>query len=209
MKPITCMCEKKFEADFPDTIDLGRTPEVVREIIDGSFMNVTCPACHKVLKPEFPFKIFDAKADWELHFIPELIRQENMKNPPALSGRTTMRLVIGYAELCEKIKIFSQNLDDRTVEYLKYVILSKVLEKTNSEEKDIAVYYSEKKGDELLFHIQGLKDGEVALFKIPTALYQKTLAEIDTRAGDSPFSEFLVPPYVSLNRLYSWDDYEE
>jgi hypothetical protein len=206
---ITCMCEKKFEADFPEIVDLAKTPGVLREIIEGTFMTIACPACHKLLKPEIPFRIFDAKAEWEIQFVPELVRQENMKNPPSLSGKKTMRLVIGYTELCEKLKLFSEKLDDRTVEYLKYVILSKVLEKTASEEKDISVSYTERQGDELLFHIHGLKEGEVGIFRIKSAVYKKTLDEIDTRASEAPFNEFLVPPYVSVNRLYSWDDYDE
>jgi hypothetical protein len=209
MKTITCMCEKQFEADIPDTIDVAAQPGILAEIIDGTFMNVTCPACHTVLKPEFPVTIFDGKADWEIRFVPELVRQENMKHPPQLQGRKTMRLVIGYAELYEKMKIFAEKLDDRTVEYLKYVILSKVLEKTNSEEKDIDVYYTQKQGTDLIFHIKGLKDEEVGIFKIPEDLYRKTLAEIDRRAAEAPFCEFLSPPYVCLNRLYSWDEYDE
>jgi hypothetical protein len=209
MKTITCMCEKQFEADLKDEVDVVKSPGAIQEIFDGTFMSVTCPACRKVLKPELPFTIFDRKAGWEIRFLPELVRQENMKKPPALNGAKTMRLVIGYPELMEKVRVFTEKLDDRTVEYLKYVILSKVLEKTTSDEQDVSVWYHERRGGELLFHIQGLKNDELGVFKISDAVYSKTLAEIDQRSGETPFNEFLVPPYVSLNRLYSWDDDDE
>jgi hypothetical protein len=206
MKSITCMCEHQFEADIPEVVDLEKQPGTLQEIISGSFMNVTCPSCRKVLKPEFPFRIFNHQDGWEINFFPELERQAKMKNPPAVSGNKNIRLVIGYAELIEKIRMFHEKLDDRVVEYLKYFILSKVLEKTESEEKDLDVYYNERKGNDLEFHIHGLKSDEMAIFKVPFSTYEKALANIDQHAGEEPFKEFLTPPYVSLNKLYSWDD---
>jgi hypothetical protein len=178
----------------------------VEAILTGAFMNVTCPSCRKVLKPEFPFTIFNKNEGWELRFVPELLRQETMKHPPKGQGPKFFRLVIGYSELLEKIKVLEEKLDDRVIEYLKYFILSKVLEKTETEENDIDVIFHEKSNNQLTFHIQGLKNEEVGIFKIPLATYTKALAEIDKHATEKPFSEFLSPPYISLNKLYSWDD---
>jgi hypothetical protein len=206
MRSITCMCEHQFQADIPDEVDLEKNPDAVRAILDGTFMSVTCPSCRKVLKPEFPFKMYHRGEGWEIDFVPELERQGIMHKPPKTAGKKLVRVVIGYSELLEKIKIFGEKMDDRVIEYLKYFILSKVLEKTETEEKDIEVYYNERQGDELVFHIQGLKNEEVGIFKISMATYGKALADIDTHLAEEPFNEFLTPPYVSLNKLYSWDD---
>ena len=51
---IVCFCEHSFETDIPAMVDLGREPEVEEQIVRGEFLNVRCPACGKVLKPEFP-----------------------------------------------------------------------------------------------------------------------------------------------------------
>ncbi len=205
-KTITCMCEHRFEANIPDKVDLEKTPDTVASIMDGTFMTVPCPSCGKVLKPEFPFTIVHGGQGWEIHFVPELERQETMRRPPSVKGKRRARVVIGYSELLEKIKIFSEKLDDRVVEYLKYFILSKVMEQTAEEESDVDVYFQERKGDDLEFHIHGLKSDEVGVFKLPMASYQKALADIDRHAEEEPFRDFLTPPYVSLNRFYSWDD---
>lgn len=206
MKEITCNCEKVFQADIPGEIDLGKSPDIIASILDGSFLNVTCPSCHTVLKPEFPVRIFDKKRHWDIHLVPELARNEFLKGMKSAAFDKKERYVIGYPELVEKVKCLSDDLDDRVIEYLKYHIFSKVLEKTENDENEIILYYNGKKGDELIFHIRGLKPDEVAVFKMPQSLYTKALADIEQKMAEEPFSEFLIPPYVSLNRLYGWTD---
>ncbi|MBN2351842.1 MAG: hypothetical protein JXD23_04665 [Spirochaetales bacterium] len=205
-KSITCMCEHRFEADIPDKVDLEKSADSIASIIDGSFMTVSCPSCGKLLKPEFPFTLVHGGQGWEIRFVPELARQKTMRQPPIVKGKKTARVVIGYSELLEKVKIFEEQLDDRVIEYLKYFIMSKVMEKTEDEEKNVDVYYHERQGDVLEFHIQGLKSDEVGVFKLPMATYRKALADIDRHSSEEPFRDFLTPPYVSLNKFYSWDD---
>jgi hypothetical protein len=206
MKNITCMCENNFDADIADNIELDNNPEIVASILDGSFMNITCPKCKKVLKPEFPLTITDHGKNWEIIFIPELQRQEYLKTVKQAKGAGITRLVIGYPELLEKIKILTADLDDRIIEYLKYFIFSKILEKTENNENEIFLYYNGKEGNELVFHIRGLKNDEVGIFKISYSTYTKAVPEIEKKMSEEPFNEFLIPPYVSLNRLYSWSD---
>ena len=71
---IVCFCEHSFEADIPIAVDLSQEPEVEQAIIDGDFLNVRCPNCGKVLKPEFPVLIEDPQAENSIFFVPELDR---------------------------------------------------------------------------------------------------------------------------------------
>lgn len=208
MKEIICNCEKKFQTEIPAEIDLEKKSETITEILEGRFLNVTCPACQTVLKPEFPIRLFHKKKGWDINFVPELARNEYLKSHTPSTFEDTKRTVIGYLELLEKIKCLQDGLDDRVVEYLKYHIYSKALEKLNDdeEENDLLLYYHEKKTDELDFHIHGLKPDEVALFKLPYSLYEKTVPDIQKHCTEEPFNEFLIPPYVSLNRLATWSE---
>ncbi|MBN1525032.1 MAG: CpXC domain-containing protein [Spirochaetales bacterium] len=207
MIELTCLCENKFSADIRTEYDTDASPGIVNDILSGRFMSVSCPSCGKLLKPEFPTHITSKKNNWDIQFVPELERVSFLKNLPT-GKKGNKRIVIGYPELLEKIKIFSDRLNDQVVEYLKYNIMSKLLEKSdeNETENDINVYYNERKEDALLFHIQGLKSGEVGLFKVPMGAYEQAVQEIDTKINSEPFNEFLTPPYVSLNRLFTWDD---
>jgi len=209
MTELTCMCENKFSADIPDVFDAGENPDVIKDILSGTFLNATCPACGKLLKPELDVQINGIARGTDIRLIPELERMsflKKLKDKPS----SRERVVIGYPELMEKTRILQDGLDDQVVEYLKYLVLSKVLEKTSdAAETDASIAYSEKKGDEIILHIIGLKADEVGIFKVPMEWYKQAETEIESRIVEEPFNEFLVPPYVSLNRLYTWEEDEE
>jgi len=51
------------------------------------------------------------------------------------------------------------------VEYVKYVILSRSWKKTDNDEQDVNfVLYNNFVGNELVFHITGMKSDEVGIF---------------------------------------------
>ena len=42
---IACFCETTFEADMPEAADATQDPGIEEQILDGSFMELHCPAC--------------------------------------------------------------------------------------------------------------------------------------------------------------------
>jgi hypothetical protein len=201
-KKISCFCEAEFDAEIPDSIDCAKHPETLTSIIDGNFMNIQCPECGKVLKPEFPFTLENIAEGFSLFFIPELDRvayfMGNLEYPV---GKPT-RIAIGYPELVEKMIIINEDLDDRIIEAIKFYMLQKAMETMNNEEKDITIYFKEKKTDTLIFHIEGMKEDEIAVSQIKKEMYDKIKADIEKKVKEEPFNTFLVPPYVSLKRVY-------
>ncbi|MBN2534063.1 MAG: CpXC domain-containing protein [Spirochaetales bacterium] len=202
MKKITCYCEEIFDADIPDEVDLDKNPETITAIIDGKFMSITCPRCGKLLKPEYPFKLFSNSSGINLFFIPELDRSPYLLGKLEYSIGTPDRVVIGYRELVEKISIYKEKLDDRIIETIKYYLMKKAVETSNNEEADIDVYFHEKKSGTFIFHIEGLKLGEIAETKIKKDMYDKIAKDIDQKIKSDPFKAFLSPPYVSIKRIY-------
>jgi hypothetical protein len=204
MRELTCMCEHKFKADFPGVVDLAEKPDTIDLILRGDFLTARCPACGKVLKLEFPFTLLNKKAGWEIKFIPEADRADSLKKIKSQKKSThEQRIVIGYPELVEKLSIFKLNLDDRVIEYIKYHLLSHILSKT-PEEADVLLYFAEKKNNTLFFHIRGLKEDEIGISKIPMESYEKTLQSIEGKIKEEPFCDFLKPPYISVNKVYTW-----
>ena len=157
MKKITCYCEETFDADIPDEVDLDKNPEAMTAIISGDFMSATCPRCGKVLKPEYPFKLFSSSKKINLYFIPELDRSPYLLGKLEYDIGTPGRVVIGYRELVEKINIYKEKLDDRVIETIKYYLMKKAIETSNNADSDIDVYFHEKKPGVYIFHIEGLK----------------------------------------------------
>jgi hypothetical protein len=203
MRELTCMCENKFKADFPSVVDLAEKPDTIDIILRGEFLTARCPACGKVLKLEFPFTLINKEAGWEISFIPEAERAESLKKlKDRKAAAAAQRIVIGYPELVEKLKIFKLDLDDRVIEYIKYHLLSHILSNT-PEEADVGLYFAEKKNNTLYFHIQGLKADEIGVSKIPMESYEKTLRSIEGKIKEEPYCDFLKPPYISVNKVYS------
>jgi hypothetical protein len=200
MKEITCMCENTFEVDFPDSIDLEKEPQYIKNILDGSFMTVKCPQCGKLLKPEFPLKLSDKKRSIDISYIPEIERDTYLLGKLSYSLGKPSRVVIGYRELVEKISIYENSLDDRVIELLKYYLLTKAIESGASVER-AKVFFQDKSLDTLVFHIEGIKKDEIAISKLTYEMYNKAAKDIEKKVKEEPFNKFLIPPYVSVNKI--------
>jgi hypothetical protein len=200
MREITCMCENTFEAELPDSIDLGKNPEYITNILDGTFMSVTCPQCGKLLKPDFPMNIADKKRGINIAYIPELDRDTYHLGKLQYKLDSPTRVVIGFRELFEKIKAIEDKLDDRVIELIKYYLLTKAVE-SGTPGDSISIYFEGKTGESLQFNIEGLRKDEIAVSKIDKAMYDKTAKEIDKKSKEEPFRQFLTPPYVSITKI--------
>jgi hypothetical protein len=197
---IVCFCEHGFNADVPDSVDLGKEPEVEQAILDGEFLSIRCPNCGKVLKPEFPVLIEDPQAENSVFFVPELDRSAYFRGSLAYSIREANRVAIGYEELVEKFLLKRYNLDDRVVEIMKYYLLSKILEDEPGD-KELRILFSRRDGDTALFNVLGLKEKEVGILKVPISTVEKISSQLEEKRHQEPFSEILKFPYVSINNL--------
>ena len=189
---ITCYCDQIIDIDFDESIDLGKKPEVYEEILDGRFQNIRCSKCGTLLKPEIETHFTDAAKDLDLLFLPE------KKRAPFLLGEvecSQSRVVIGYPELVEKVKLLKDGLDDRAVETIKFFLLQK------SGAEEARILYDHGETESLTFHLLGIRKDEVAVTRIPMGLYEKTLASLEERAKTEEFAYLYTPPYISINKI--------
>ena len=195
---IVCFCEKNVEITVPETINLKKDPDVEEHILEGTFLTYTCNFCGKELKPELPVHIVDYSRDIDLFFIPEHERGAY------LSGKNQFppckRVVIGYPELVEKIKLYRWDLDDRIIEIIKFYLLEKA-----GGSPEIKVYLDAFEDDRLVFHLHGVKQDEIGIVHIPLSFYKKTEEQFDEISSDDQFSELLHPPYISIHKIYIGD----
>ena len=198
---IACFCESTFEADVPEAADLGADAEVRAAILAGDFMSVTCPACGKVLTPEFPFRLGGVPVFGELVLVPEADRGALARGRlPALETRG--RVAVGFAELAEKLLIADAGLDDRVIEIMKHYLLTGSA--SNAEtggQPDVSLLYKGREGEKHVFHIVGMREGEVGVARLGQQLYARIAKDLDARMAEEPFSEFCSPPWVSLKRV--------
>ena len=200
MKTITCRCERTFEANLPDEVDLDRDPEVIGAILDGEFLVTTCPHCGERLKPDIPVVLTSGRRGLTLRVLPEGERHTWMSELKSLPHG--IEILVGYAELYERIVILKDGLDPRALEILKYYILAKALESSPETSETPRVFYRGKdENGRLSFGIEGLRAGEIALLALTFDRYEKALGDMPGLAAKEPFSLFLSGPYVSIRAL--------
>jgi hypothetical protein len=193
---IPCPCDNSFSVEVPGEIDLDEKPEYVDEIMNGSFMNFTCPSCGKKHKPEFPLSLLWPSRNIRLEILPELDRGEyyrRKKDPP---GAETL---IGYPEMADRLAVLRDGLEPAAVEAIKYYLLLKAEE--SYPETEINVWYQNRGPESLEFHLHGIRQDEVAVSRIPLALYEKTLADYKKHPRGEIYRALRFRSYLSIQNM--------
>ena len=203
-RDLTCHCGHSIEVDFPEEIDISAEPETVDEILRGTFMSVTCDSCKSDIKPEFTVHITDSSGALDITFLPELERLRYLSGKMEIeSGRDA----IGFAELREKMLMYRESLDDRAIEILKFLLLEKL---EDPDEAIITLVDVEKDGDasegQLVFHIEGVKEQEIGVTKMPMRMYDRVYGSLEERLEEEPFNSFAGGQYVSINKISIEDE---
>ncbi|HOJ98155.1 MAG TPA: CpXC domain-containing protein [Termitinemataceae bacterium] len=198
---ITCQCEYVFNVEIPEKINLDTEKGRIDELYQGTFLTVVCPSCDTRLKPEFPIIIEWPSHRLRLQVIPEFDRSSFYLKYKK-GGYPLMEdseLVIGYPEAIDRIMVVHAGLDPLIIEAIKYYLLLKADEA--NPQAELSAWFSGKNGDQLEFHIHGLKADEVAVTILPYRIYEKTLTEYETNPQAEPFPSLRFGPYLSVQNL--------
>ena len=198
---VACFCENSFDADLPESADLRADAEVRAHILDGSFMSVSCPACGKTLSPEYPFHLSGVAGMGDVFLVPEADRAAYTRGRLPYDVGSPGRVAVGFPELMEKVAIAGEALDDRVIEIMKYYLLTGAASAPAADgDREVMLVYRGRDDGRHLFHIMGMKDGEVGVARLAQEFYARIAADIETRIREEPFKDFCQPPWVSLRK---------
>ena len=196
---IACFCENTFDAEMPESADSNG--EVTGHILDGSFMAVSCPACGKRLTPEYPFRLKGLAGRGDVFLVPEADRIAYIRGKLNYGIGEPWRVVVGFPELVEKVTVAAEGLDDRVIEIMKYYLLTGAGQAAaGAGESEIVLSYRGREAGRHLFHIRGMKDGEVGVARLAAEFYTRIAADVETRVTEEPFKDFCRAPWVSLRK---------
>ena len=198
---VPCTCYAPVDFEYDEVVDLSQNPEAANQIMAGSFMEVKCPKCGKILHPEFPFTVKHEGKKIDIQFLPERMRDEYLRGISKYCFKKDGRIVIGFPELAEKLKIINEGFDDRIIEVIKYYMVSKI-EADQKPENEIRAFFecTDKEGN-LVYQVLGLKENEAAKLTIPKSFYEVCKIKTLAYQKSEPFCLFLSPPYISLLRI--------
>jgi len=233
-RKITCFCDNAFDVEVPEQIDLDSDSRYLDEILNGTFLNFTCPSCGKKHKPEFPLMILWPSKKLCFEVFPELERGEFYRrkkspagnsaeartgvvstkhNSPPVKSPYPVETVIGYPEMTDRLAIIRDGFDPAPVEAIKYFLQLKAEEQYPDDEPEIWYFRfnpgtADARGgqDSLEFHIHGIRKNEVAVMKVPLSLYQKTLEDYKKNPKSEVFSVLRVRSYLSVKNTMRPDE---
>ncbi|MCL2276378.1 MAG: CpXC domain-containing protein [Treponema sp.] len=195
-KNITCFCSRNFQFEYNEEINLDEKPEIFNQIMEGSFMSVNCPSCGKRFKPELKIKITWKSKNLIMDVIPELERGEYYRNK---KEKSNIQAIIGFPEMADRLSVIKDDLDPVVIETIKSFLLAKAAE--DYPENDVNAWYHSGDSDAIVFHLDGIKEGEMAVMKIPKETYNKTLDDYKKHPKKSIYTSLLVKSYLSVQNL--------
>ncbi len=193
------MCENRFSAELPEAVDLAADPDVEKQILDGSFMTARCPRCGNVLRPELPFRLTHAGRGLDIYHVPSLDRDRYLAGRLEGVPDDVARVVIGFAELVEKLLIADAGLDDRVVEIVKFHLMRRAEQDRPGGE--VSIRFVSRGEGQLSFDIHGLRQGEVGRVRVAEEKAARIGAELPANLRREPYRSFLSGPYVSCTSV--------
>lgn len=156
---LTCPhCKKQHPHTLTPFIDLKKQPKQRLGILTDSLFSVTCPACKRHYTVLHELLVVEETTKWAIMLIPDT---EHEQVDGKVTGREdldsyTLRLVSTTAALKEKLLIWEQGLDDRSLELCKLYLSLQL------QEPDYQLFFTEQRKEEnsLYFTVLG-QDGSL------------------------------------------------
>jgi hypothetical protein len=199
---INCPCGKIFQIEVPDEIDLDKEPEYFDKISEGSFLSFKCPDCGKKHKPEYKLTIVWKSKKLKMEVLTELERGEFYRRK---KEDKSVETIIGYPEMADRLAVIKDDLDPTVIETLKYYLLAKAEETYPN--KEINAWYHCNGPTGIEFHLDGIRDDEVAVMRVPLQLYEKTLEDFKKHPKNDVFASMRCLSYTSVQNMFRPDVY--
>jgi hypothetical protein len=178
-----------------NSITVKDSEDLKQDLLRGKINMFHCPSCsHTALMPT-PMLYHDEEKRLMISFSPcndPILKNQLFDNVQATSKESgeleklegyNLRFITDYNELLEKILIFDNSMNDKTIEVLKLMILSQDLEKS----ADRICRFGKAENGNLEFMIYDAKENQTYTSNVPKETYDT----IDTNlreSGVKPYS---------------------
>lgn len=188
-------CAQMSDVTVWSSITVKDSPDLKSDLLSGKINMFKCPSCeHFALMPH-PMLYHDAEKKLMISFSPTndpVIKEQmfsNVRESSSKSGELdklegyNLRFITDYNELLEKVLIFDNELDDKTIEVLKLMILSQEVDK--SEQRTCR--FGKVCDDGLEFMIHDFIENQVYTSTVPKSSYDTVYKSL-IESGMKPYS---------------------
>lgn len=195
-KEIACPCGGKVAFEYEEEIDIDKNAEHLEKILNGTFMSCICLACKKKHKPEYKIMVSWKTKNLLLEVLPELERSEFYRRK---IKKPAFETVIGFPEMADRLSVIKDDLEPAVIEKLKLYFLVKAEE--NYPDREVNAWYHSKSEEGIVFHLDGIREDEVAVMKIPHEVYEKTKEDYRKHPKKEDYTALRVNSYLSVQNM--------
>ena len=206
---ITCPnCGTVQDVELYEVVDICTEPDKKEEIMCNKFNRTSCIDCCEDFRIDLPILYKDERQGIFIHWVPKApdISIENIIEEfdeivckiESKRDLLNIRLDFTRVELVELIYMIESQINHRVIEYIKYSIFERNLEKLNPVTHQLLLNVEDSTEDELCFVVQNIKTQELGeILRYGRSAYH-SLVEL---FNEDPEEFFLMfpGPYICAN----------
>lgn len=218
---ITCpQCKADLTVELYDAINVTEAPALRDELMANQLNAVECPHCGFSFRVDKRLLYNDPDRNVMIYWMPgteESYREnkeEFMQAMDALASALpdefdppAVHLVFSRTELVERIYLIEAGLNERVIEYIKYMMYARNLEKLDPRTKAILFNAEDSNERALCFVTQNLETMELeGLLEFDRTAYEGMLEMFDDDEKTAQLMELFPGPYLSARALLLQDN---
>jgi hypothetical protein len=202
-----------------EAVNVRTDPSLRDEIMSNRLNAVTCGECGFTFRVDKPLLYSDPDRGFMVNLLPatedaagqsqhqfsEWLQEMNQALPEGLAA-PTVHLVFSRVELVERIFLLEAGLNERIIEYIKYIIYSKNMERLSALDKAILFDAEDSTDDALCFVVQDVKSRKLEEMLQYSRQAYHGLCEMFDRDEQTPSLMELFPgPHISARAILLQD----
>lgn len=217
-KPYTITCPKcshSMTVELHELINVKSHPETRDLLMKNQVNAVTCPQCNLAFRVDKPLLYSDPDRKFMIHCIP--VKEEDYEAgedqfakwmqefgsilPDGIKA-PDIHLVFSRIELVERIFMLEAGLNERLIEYIKYIIYSRNSDRVAPGAKAILFNAQDSTPENLCFVVQDLKSRQLeSLLNYSRDAYQALRETFSDEEKAADLLEMFPGPYISARTL--------
>lgn len=213
---ISCpQCQASAEVELYDSINVQTDPVLRGALMENQLNAVTCGGCGHAYRIDKPLLYSDPDRRMLIYWIPtgdedheqgeeafrNMVSQMTRLMPEDVS-LPEIHLVFTRTELIERIFMREAGLDERIIEYIKYMILVKNLEQVSPREKALLFNAEDSNEKSLCFVVQNLENRQLeTVVEYSREAYKGICEMFDQDDQTATLLEMFPGPRISARSL--------
>jgi hypothetical protein len=208
-------CQQDQSVELYESINVQTSPDLKKLLMANQMNTVTCEQCALTFRVDKPLLYHDPKRNFMIYQIPmgENVVEDGEREFTESLGRLSslmpkdiqppdVSLVFSRTELVERIFLRDAGLNERIIEYIKYMIYTRNMGKINPVRKALLFDVEDSTPEALCFVVQDVESKKLeSVLQYDRKTYTALCETFDKDDQTPTLLEFFPGPYISARRL--------